>query len=144
MWCSKYLIFISFINIYIYIYIINIHEYIYSYIFINQKNCKVSAQCDSQSNILKTATSDEGMHYIGLTENIFKEKWNQHKNSFKHESKANSTMLSKYVWELKKKGTTPIISWEVIDHARLYNMAPNSATSAPRKNFTSPHQSATF
>ena len=47
--------------------------------------------------------------------------WNQHKNSFKHENKANSTELSKYVWELKKKGTTPIISWEIIDHARPYN-----------------------
>ena len=70
---------------------------------------------------VRTTTSDEGTHYIGLTENTFKERWNQHKNSFKHEGKANSTELSKYVWELKKNGTTPIISWEVIDHARPYN-----------------------
>ena len=70
---------------------------------------------------VKTTAADEGIHYIGLTENTFKERWDQHKNSFKHENKANSTELSKYVWELKKKGTTPIISWEIIDHARPYN-----------------------
>jgi len=27
------------------------------------------------------------MRYIGLTENTFKERWNQHKNSFKYEGK---------------------------------------------------------
>ena len=76
-------------------------------------NCPLNGKClDSQliySCNVRTTTSDEGTHYIGLTENTFKERWNQHKNSFKHGGKANSTELSKYVWELKKKGTTPII-----------------------------------
>ena len=88
-------------------------------------NCPLNGKClDNQliySCHVKTTAADEGIHYIGLTENTFKERWNQHKNSFKHENKANSTELSKYVWELKKKGTTPIISWEIIDHARPYN-----------------------
>ena len=69
---------------------------------------------------VKKIELDEGVCYIGLTENTFKERWNQHRNTFKHENKANSTEVSNYVWELKRKGATPIISWEVIDHARPY------------------------
>ena len=88
-------------------------------------NCPLNGKClDSHLIYLynvKITASEEGTHYIELTENTFKERWNQHKNSFKHEGKANSTELSKYVWELKKKGTTPIISWKVIGHAHPYN-----------------------
>jgi hypothetical protein len=71
-------------------------------------------------NVKKTP-SDEGKNYIGLTENTFKSRWYQHKNSFKYESKATATELSKYVWRLKNEGTSdPILHWEIIDHAKSY------------------------
>ena len=60
------------------------------------------------------------MHYIGLTENTFKERWNQHKYTFRHESKEKSTELSKHVWNLKRSGIEPILHWEIIDHASSY------------------------
>ena len=43
-------------------------------------NCPLNGKClDSQliySCNVKTTASDEGTHYIGLTENTFKERWN--------------------------------------------------------------------
>ena len=69
---------------------------------------------------VKSSEQDEGMNYIGPTENTFKERWSQHRNSFKYEDKANSTELSKYVWSLNKYGVIPVLSWEIIDYAKSY------------------------
>ena len=90
----------------------------------NRTSCPLSGKCCDKQVIylcnVKTSPNDEGINYIGLTENTFKERWNQHKHTFKHESKANSTELSKYVWNTKKAGITPTLSWKIIDHARPY------------------------
>ena len=67
-------------------------------------------------------------NYIGSTENTFKDRWYKHRNSFKYESKANVTDLSKYSWELKKNGTNnPIPSWSILDRESPYiNGAKNT------------------
>ena len=44
-------------------------------------------------------------HYIGLTENTFKDQFYKHKNSFKYESKRNAAELSNFVWENKHANT---------------------------------------
>ena len=78
-----------------------------------------------ESNIIykchvKTSISDKGKCYIGLTGDTFKERWNGHRYSFKHEKAAKSTELSKYVWKLKNSGIEPIFSWELVDRAPSY------------------------
>ena len=71
--------------------------------------------------ILKENTTSDGVNYNGLTENTFKDRFYKHRNSFKYESKANSTELSKHFWEMKRKGIKkPIMHWSVIDHAKPY------------------------
>ena len=40
-------------------------------------------------------------HWIGLTENTFKERFYKYKNSFKYESKYNTTERLNFVWENK-------------------------------------------
>lgn len=91
----------------------------------NKQLCPLDGNCRDKHVIykctIKSSTNDEGTNYIGLTENTFKERWYQHKNSFKYEHKENATELSKYVWSLQKKSITPILSWEIIDHARPYS-----------------------
>ena len=73
-----------------------------------------------QSNLKENNTSD-GVNYKGFTENTFKDRFYKHRNSFKYESKANSTELSKHFWEMKRKGIEkPIMHWSVIDHAKPY------------------------
>ena len=65
--------------------------------------------------------NEEGVNYIGVTENSFKDRLYKHRNSFKYESKVNSTELSKHVWDLKKQGIdNPVIKWSVIDNAKSY------------------------
>ena len=51
---------------------------------------------------IETSESEEGVRYIGLTENSPKDRWYQHKNTSKNKEKANSTELSKYVWNLRR------------------------------------------
>jgi hypothetical protein len=84
--------------------------------------CPLHGKCQDKQVIyicnVKTLEEDEGFNYIGLTENTFKERWYQHRNTFKYEHKANSTELSKYIWKLKRDNITPILSWEILDHAR--------------------------
>jgi hypothetical protein len=94
-------------------------------------NCRQITQCSLQGmclsrNIIyicnvKTSTQDNGVNYIGLTEHTFKDRWYKHKNSFQYESKANSTELSKYIWEIKNKGfSNPTLTWKIIDKAEPF------------------------
>ena len=70
---------------------------------------------------MKENTTSDGVYYNGLTENTFKDRFYKHRNSFKYESKANSTELFKHFWEIKRKGMEKIIMhWSVIDHAKRY------------------------
>ena len=55
------------------------------------------------------------LHYIGLTENTFKERFYKHKNSFKYESKRNATKLSNFVWENKHANTETNLVWNILD-----------------------------
>ena len=86
--------------------------------------CPLKGKCQDKNVIylcnVKTQENEEGSNYIGLTENNFKDRWNQHKHTFKYENKANSIELSKHVWALKKNGIEPTLSWEIIDHAIPY------------------------
>ena len=94
-------------------------------------NCRKKESCPLEGNCLdknviyrcnlKTDISDDGVNYIGLTENTFKDRLYKHRNSFKYESKANSTELSKHVWQLKNNGNTnPILNWSIVDHSSAY------------------------
>uniref|UniRef100_A0A7M5U8X3 GIY-YIG domain-containing protein n=1 Tax=Clytia hemisphaerica TaxID=252671 RepID=A0A7M5U8X3_9CNID len=93
-------------------------------------NCRKKASCPLDGNCqkskliyqctVKKSENDEGVQYIGLTENTFKTRWYQHKHTFRHEDKSNSTELSKYVWSLQNKNIEPILKWKVIEHAQPY------------------------
>ena len=75
---------------------------------------------DDTTSDLKDTTSD-GVNY-GITENTFKDRFYKYRNTFKYESKANSTELSKHFWEMKRKGIEkPVMHCSVIDHAKPYH-----------------------
>ena len=90
----------------------------------NKELCPLNGKCREKQVIyqchVKSSENDQGVYYIGLTENTFKERWYQHKTSFKYQHKANATELSKYVWGLQKNDITPNLTWEIIDRARPY------------------------
>ena len=64
-----------------------------------QKNtCPLEGHCLDKELLyrctLKENTTSDGVNYNGVTEDAFKDRFNKHLNSFKYESKANSTELS--------------------------------------------------
>ena len=96
-----------------------------------KSNCRQKDTCPLEGHcldkelidqcILKENTTSDRVNYNGVTENTFKDRLYKHHNSFKCESKANSTELSKHFWELKRKGIKKVIVHRsVIDHAKPY------------------------
>ena len=90
-----------------------------------QSDCPLAGNCLSESVIyrakVKTNPDDEGVSYIGLTENSFKDLLYKHRNSFRYENKRKTTELSKYFWSLNdKKITNYEIEWSIIDKAPAY------------------------
>ena len=99
-------------------------------------NCRKPADCPLNGSCLKSsviyqatvATNDNTLPqtYIGLTENCFKTRFTNHRNSFKDHKKKLSTELSKHVWKLKEAKVDSQISWKTLKHARF----PNGVTCA--------------
>ena len=73
-----------------------------------KESCPLMGKCLVKNVIYKcNLLSDHQIadaSYIGLMENSFKDRLYKHRNSFKYESKANSTELSKHVWDVKNSG----------------------------------------
>ena len=67
-------------------------------------DCLMDGNCLSECLIYKASASATTNKYYSVTcENIFKERYNNHKCSFRNKSREKNTELSKYVWELKEK-----------------------------------------
>ena len=50
---------------------------------------------------VKRDDTNETETYIGLTENTFKVRYNNHTSSFRNANKKHATELNKYIWQLK-------------------------------------------
>ena len=82
--------------------------------------------------IVKAEPSDgQTFGYFGLTGRRFKDRYYEHRTNFNDEacrkkkrtddgaSKKGTALLEK-VWEIKDKGLTPVISWDIVDRAYPY------------------------
>ena len=78
----------------------------------NGCDCRKKDQCPLNNNCLNTSViykanvttdkDDTGKNYIGLTEGTFKQRYTQHKLSFRNRKYANGTELAKQ-WKLQNK-----------------------------------------
>ncbi len=76
-------------------------------------NCRTKAECPldgacREYNLVYQATltnakTQEAKIYIGMTEEEFKIRFNNHKTSFKHNKHSTKTALSLHIWDLKEK-----------------------------------------
>ena len=95
----------------------------------DQCNCRDKDQCPIDNNCLtscviynaRVTTDDTTKNYIGLTEGTFKQRFTQHKHSFRHRNYMNSTELSKYIWQLRDSNKDFSIKWSIICRARPYS-----------------------
>ncbi|GFS04173.1 hypothetical protein ElyMa_006489000 [Elysia marginata] len=72
-----------------------------------------------KATVTETKTNKQET-YVGLTENTFKTRFNQHKSSFKLEHKKASTSLSEHIWALKDKDIDYKIEWQILKKTRPY------------------------
>ena len=93
-------------------------------------NCRRKDECPLRGNCLdrnviyraKVSAANSGeAHYIGITENDWKDRSYKHRNSFTDPNKRSSTQLSKHIWKLKDNGINLNdikIDWDILDHAK--------------------------
>ena len=88
-------------------------------------DCPLNGQCLMKSVIYQatvtTEDDDSKETYMGLTKNIFKERFNGRKTTFRHSNKRNNTELSKYAWKLKEQERPYNIKWAIIRRAKAYD-----------------------
>ena len=92
-----------------------------------KEKCPVKNKCLTESVIYKAKVKHDNneMEYIGLTDNTFKTRFNEHNNTFKNESKKKSTTLAHYIWE-NKLNPEPTIEWSILQKCPRY--APGQKT----------------
>ena len=96
----------------------------------NNCNCRKKNDCPLKNNCLTssfvyntniTTESDiTGNNYIGLTERTFKQRYTQHRLSFRNRNYSNSMELSKHIWTLKDNNTNFTINWSILATALAY------------------------
>ena len=80
--------------------------------------CPTGGKCLQKSVVNKaevtTADNQEKKVYIGVTANAFKERYRNHRKSFKNWKYANETELSKFVWKLKTANRNFTTKWSIL------------------------------
>ena len=86
---------------------------------INADKCPLDGNCCVSSVIYKATIENPKAFYIGMTAGKFKNRYNQHKHSFKAEARKFNTTLSAFVWS---KGLTPEpeIKWTIVKKCGVY------------------------
>lgn len=88
-------------------------------------DCPLRGQCQDSGVVYQATVSTPNAStpavYIGSTDTTFKERFANHKMSFRHEKYSNRTELSKHVWELKHADQDFNIEWNIIQHASAYS-----------------------
>jgi hypothetical protein len=102
----------------------------------NPSECPIKKNSTSKNIIYKARVTspDDGVikEYIGMTATTFKERYGNHKKSFKLRRSKNDTELSKYIWGLKSNNRDYTLKWS-IGQAHTH-LVQNVAISAWKKN----------
>ena len=84
-------------------------------------NCPLSSLIYQATITRKESSTAET--YIRLTENDFKNRYRNHKASFRHTKHENSTELSKHIWVLKENNINHFISRRILSSRSPYSSA---------------------
>ena len=105
----------------------------------DKTSCPLNGSCQHKNLVYscKVSTRDYHPHCIGLTEDTFKDRLYKHNNSFRYESKRNSTELSNFIWGKKKEKINVDLDWSILDKAKPYSPASKNACYVLQGNITS-------
>ena len=91
----------------------------------NKKECPLDNKCLTEGIIYQaTVTRQDGEKeetYVGLTENTFKIRYGEHKNSFTNKKKRNATTLSSYIWTLEDNKIPFQIKWKILAKGKPFS-----------------------
>ena len=89
----------------------------------NKDKCPLDNKCLTSRKVYnaQVITNNVTKNYIRLTERTFKQRFSQHKATFKHRKYTKSTELSKYIWKLRENNQDFNIKWTIISRAIPYN-----------------------
>ena len=91
-------------------------------------NCRNKDKCTLQNKYLTPRVIYEAdvitlntsrKFYIGLSDTLFKERYNNHKHYFRNKRYEKSTELSKYIWSLQESGIEFTIHWKILSHVKV-------------------------
>ena len=85
--------------------------------------CLLNGKCLEKEIVYKaTVKTEKGTEtYVGLTENAFKTRHANHKQSFKKRNLSNAIKLSKHIWKLQDANRKCDILWEIVSKGKVYN-----------------------
>lgn len=87
--------------------------------------CPLKGKCLQEGVVYQATVVQEQSKiidtYIGITENQFKTRYNQHNSSFRLQHKQSATSLSEHIWELKNANLKYTITWSIVEKARPYS-----------------------
>ena len=92
-------------------------------IFLRSKNDR-TGNCEVKSVVYEASVKIPNMEtktYIGMTKNKFKTRYGQHKSALRNRDSPQATALSRYVWEMRDKGETPQINWNIKSRAYSFS-----------------------
>ena len=94
----------------------------------DKTSCPVGNTCLKTNVVYKATVHYESKisNYIGMTENLFKTRYTQHKSSLKHSKNRTQTKLSSLIWPLKDSNTPYTMAWHIIDQAQPYQTGKQS------------------
>ena len=98
----------------------------------DKPNCPLNGECRNMSIVYQATVATEEKQpdhttktinetYVGLTDNEFKTRFANHKQSFTNERLRNATELSKYIWTLKERNTDYKMTWKILGRAQAYS-----------------------
>ena len=79
--------------------------------------------------------TQEQKFYYGISDTPFKERYQNHKESFRHKKYSTETDLVKYCWELKDKGALPAVNVSIAKRVKGKSLIKNCALSLSEKLF---------
>ncbi|GFR72572.1 inositol hexakisphosphate and diphosphoinositol-pentakisphosphate kinase 2 [Elysia marginata] len=95
-------------------------------------NCRIKNECPLegkclqkcvvyQATIKQKKKPEQVDTYIGITENHFKTRYNQHKSSFRLSHRKFDTTLSERIWNLKENKKEFALSWKIMEKSNAFS-----------------------
>ena len=83
----------------------------------NKDECPLENECLTPRIVYRADVTnnktDEHKYYYGISDTPFKERYENHKTSFRHRSHLTASDLSKYYWKLVDNGAVPTIKFSI-------------------------------